>query len=496
MNQSKPVAGLAGALMLVGLLTATPALATDAEEALRARVAELEANQARMEDQMRRLLQKMDEGAAVPAKGGRVTVGGTGVEPVATGSGRVEEVERKQSVITEEVRKLKEALVLPESKELKSQYGLGPAASKVYGVTRGLSLGGYGEFNYKNVVSNRGTADDEFDMLRMVLYAGYKFSDRIILNTELEFEHGTTGKNGEISVEFAYLDLMLHEMANIRAGLVLVPMGFINEIHESPYFHGNLRPQVEQQILPSTWRSGGAGLFGTLLPGLEYRTYVVTGLNAAGFSSSGIRGGRQSGSIEKAEDFAWVGRLDYSPWEMLTIGGSAYLGNSGQDQTFGNAVTGFSQPDVFTQIYEGHGQLKYRGFESRVLATWVNLNDADVLSSDLKINPAVSDPTKADQPVSGSQFGWYAEVAYDLLPLVFPETGQYLAPWFRYSRIETQDDVPAGYTSNRMREWDIFEVGLEYKPVPQVAFKLDYRNQNPESGNLADEVRVGAGFAF
>jgi len=471
---SRPIHTLAALALLA---TTASAVRADDNAGLRAKVAALEAKQAAMQEEMRQLREMLD---TPPAP-----------QPA------VAEVERKQDVITEEVRKIKEALVLPETEDLKSQYGFGPAASKVYGIDKGFSIASYGEFNYKNAVSDRGTsARDEFDMLRLVLYTGYKFNDWILFNSELEFEHASTGKNGEVSVEFASIDMFFDEKINARAGLLLVPMGFLNEIHEPSFYHGNVRPQVEQQIIPSTWRAGGAGFFGELAPGLEYRTYVVTGLNARGFNASGIRGGRQSGSIEKAEDFAWVGRIDYSPLEMLTIGGSAYVGNSGQDQSFGNNTDGFTKPDVLTQIYEVHAQLRTHGFESRILSAWLDIDDATALSLDSAINPAVTDPTKKDQPVAGNQFGWYGEIAYDFLPLVLGDTEQYLAPWFRYSRIENQEDVPSGFTADENRDRDIYEVGLSYKPIPQVIFKLDYRNQQPEAGKLPDEVRLGAGFVY
>ena len=54
-------------------------------------------------------------------------------------------------------------------------------------------------------------------------------------------------------------------------------MGFINEIHEPPFYHGVIRPEVEQRIIPTTWREGGVGIFGTLAPGLDYRCYVLNG---------------------------------------------------------------------------------------------------------------------------------------------------------------------------------------------------------------------------
>lgn len=475
MNRRIP--NFVAALVIAGLAAAPLAGATD-DDAVRARMAELEKQQAAMQEEMRQLRELLEAQA-----------------PKAQEQ-RVEQVEEKQNVITEEVRKIRDALSLPEHKELKSEYGLGPAASKVYGVTKGLSIAGYGEFNYKNVVSDSGTASDEFDMLRLVLYTGYKFTDRILVNSEIEFEHASTGKSGEVSVEFATLDFLLHEKINARGGLVLIPMGFLNEIHEPPFYHGNVRPQVEQQIIPSTWRAGGAGFFGELLPGLEYRTYAVTGLNAKGFRSSGIRGGRQSGSIEKAEDIAWVGRLDYSPLEMLTVGASAYVGNSGQDQTYGNSIDGFTKPDAFTQIYEAHAQLRTHGFEARLLGAYSDIGDVAELSLDSTINPAATDATKKDQPIAGEQYGWYGELAYNLVPLVFRDSGQYLAPWFRYSQFNTQDDVASGFTADDSFDRDIYEVGLSYKPIPEVVIKLDYRNVDSETGKQPDEVRIGAGFVY
>ncbi len=468
------IGALAAAGVALGVVS-EPARAAE-DPAIRAQMEQLERKQEALQAEMQELRKKLE--AAPPAET------------------KVVEVERKQNVITEEVRKIREALALPETKELKSEYGLGPAASKVYGVTRGVSLGSYGEFNYKNVVSDKGGDDDEFDFERLVLYTGYKFNDTFVFNSEIEFEHILTGgdSDGEVHVEFANLDVLLDKRLNIRSGLMLIPMGFLNEMHEPPFYHGNQRPIVEDKVIPSTWSAGGVGIFGELLPGLTYRTYAVTGLDASGFNSGGIRGGRQE-SIEKAEDFAWVGRIDYSPLEMLTIGGSAYVGDSGQHESFGNDGNG-RKADVFTQIYEAHGQLRTHGFEARLLGAWVEVDDAALLSSDEDINPHKADPDEPDQPVASSQFGWYGEIAYNVLPLIDPETGHYLAPWFRYSHVDTQSDIPSGFDKNHIDEFDVFEVGLTYKPIPQVVFKLDYRNQDPKSGELPDEVRIGAGFVY
>lgn len=132
-----------------------------------------------------------------------------------------------------------------------SRYGLGPAASRVY-ARKGVSIGGYGEVLYQNFASSKqdGTPSgvtDTIDLARAVLYFGYKFDDHFVFNSEVEFAHAVAGsdKEGEVEVEFAYVDWLSHSSAiRARAGLLLIPMGFINELHEPPSFLGARRPDV------------------------------------------------------------------------------------------------------------------------------------------------------------------------------------------------------------------------------------------------------------
>ncbi len=459
--------GLTGSVALGLALICGSAVADDATT--RRRVEELQQQQEKMQ-RMLDQLRKQVESPQAPAK-------------------RVDEVERRQGIMTEELRKLRESIVLPETRELKSMYGFGPAASKVYGIERGLSIGGYGESNLKAVVADKaGKNNNVFDMVRLVLYTGYKFNDWIVLNTELEFEHAVTedGSDGEVAVEFANLDFFLHPAFNVRAGLVLVPMGFINEMHEPPFYFGNVRPAVETTLLPATWRANGIGLFGELAPGLTYRTYGLTSLDAEDYRSSGLRGARQNGSLERAENFSWVGRLDYAFLPGSLLGGSAYLGDQGQNRKYGDPAIQRKKADVFTQIYEAHLQVRQGGAEFRTLGTMTFVDDVTVLSQDPDIN----------QPIGNRMYGVYAELGYDILPLLLPDTTHYLAPWVRYSRTDTQNNVASGFKANKNQVRDYYEVGLQYKPIPQVVLKLDYRNVHAESGKLPDEIRIGGGFVF
>lgn len=403
-------------------------------------------------------------------------------------TGEVKTLERKTDILSQEVEKLRTNLAIPEEPKYKSAYGLGPAASKVYQVGKGLSIGGYGEANYQAKVGDRTKPDNNADFERLVIYAGYKFTDNILFNSEIEFEHGSTANGGTVSVEFAALDFFIDPMANIRAGMVLMPMGFVNQIHEPPFYFGNNRPEVERQIIPSTWREIGVGLFGQLTPELSYTAYGVNGMNAADYSASGIRSGRQSGSQAKAEDIAFVGRLDYTPEAVpgLSIGGSAYLGNAGQNQQFEDKKTKIKHKvDAFTQLYEGHAQWKYRGLEVRALGSWGHISDAGVLSA------------AKGETIGSDNYGWYTEIGYDILPLLFSDTSQALLPFFRYEQFDTIASTPTGFKDDLSKDKKIYQVGLHYKPIPNVVIKADYRNISNKAGTPEpDDFNLGVGFIF
>jgi len=516
-------------IALLAALAATGARADEA--ALRKRIEELEEQQRQFTEQLRELRQQLERqqapAAAAPAPAPVVApvpapavpasvpspapavAAPAPLSPAVPGEAqpdRVEEVERKTGILTEEIRKIREFLVLPETQELKGYYGLGPAASKVYGVQRGLSIGGYGETNFNKVVENGNGTSDNFDFVRLVAYLGYKFNDWIVFNSEIEFEHATTAStvsagSGSVSVEMANLDFLLHPAANARAGLVLVPIGFINEVHEPPFYLGNVRPPVETQVIPTTWRANGVGLFGQLLPGLEYKAYGITSLDAEGYRTLNLRTARQNGNRELASDWSFVGRVDYAPLADWSFGGSMLLGDQGQNQNYGNEDIGFSKVGVFTQIYEIHTQVQTQGLWFRALGTTVLVDDAGVLSRDDAIQEsqcgAMAEPPFTDCPPIGKVLlGAYAEVAYDIMPFFLPETAQYLAPWFRYSWLDTNNRVAKGFHRDQAARRDFYEFGLQYKPIPQVVLKADYHIQDAEEGTLPYELRLGGGFVF
>src|SRR5262250_2206709 len=149
---------------------------------------------------------------------------------------------------------------------------------------RATSLSGYMDFHF-----NKPELDAaRLDFHRFVLLLAHQFSDRIRFVGELELEHAVVEgleESGELELEQAYVDFLLSRPLNFRAGMVLLPLGIINERHEPPVFNGVERPFVDTFIIPTTWFDAGAGVHGEIGRGLRYRAFIVSPLNAREFSA-------------------------------------------------------------------------------------------------------------------------------------------------------------------------------------------------------------------
>ena len=455
---------VAAVLCLCLLAAAGPGLAAPDED----RVEALEEEVARLRAVVESLRAEADEPTEAEAET---------ENPPAVEEDRLDEVERRLEVLASELEamRLGEAVVEADT----SEHGYGPAASKIYRTEQGLSIGGYGEMLYENF---DGDQKDQIDFLRAILYVGYKFNDRFLFNSEFEFEHASTGEEGSASVEFAYLDYLHDPAFNLRAGILLVPMGFVNELHEPTTFLGGQRPLTENRIIPTTWRENGFGLFGEAGP-IAYRSYVVNGLEGAEFSASGLRGGRQKGSEALAEDFAWVTRVDYTPMPGFLLGGSAYLGGSGQ----GIEGPGGEVLDVETRILEAHAEWSWQGLQLRALGAWAELDDVAALNTTLGLTGTRS--------IGEELQGYYLQAGYDLFSR-FGTGERQLTPFVRWEHVNTQEAVPAGYSANPANDVEILTLGLDFKPIDQIVLKLDYQDVSNEADTANDQINVGIGYIF
>ena len=404
---------------------------------------------------------------------------------------RLAEVERKIDVLTQEIEKLRigeAAAVVPPTSDAR-MYGVGPAASKVYGKD-GLSIGGYGEITYQNfdAKSQSGEpsdAEDQITVARAVLYLGYKFDPHFVLNTEIEYENAVVAsdKGGEAEVEFAYIDYMHSRAFNGRAGLVLIPMGLVNELHEPTTFLGVRRPDVEDVILPTTWREIGFGAYGTVGP-LTYRGYLVNGLNAAGYSADqGIREGSQEGSEARAKNWAFAGRVDFTAVPGLLLGASIFTGDAGQ----GRVTPGGLPIQAATTVFDAHADWQWRGVWLRGLYAHTTVADAALVN---QLNNF-----EGDESVGSTQEGWYLQGAYDVLSLV-PGTRMSLQPFVRYEQYDTQAQVPAGYERNPENDVHELTVGFSFKPIDRLVFKADWQQRHDAARTGVNQWNLGLGYVF
>jgi hypothetical protein len=404
----------------------------------------------------------------------------------------ITELKRKLDVVVTELETLRTQLAAPEiPADLESQNGLGPAASKVYGAARGLSIGGYAEGVYRQSDFDvEGGKQDTVDLTRATLYVGYKFNDWIVWNSEIEFEHATTEQNGSVNVEFATLDFLFAPEFNLRMGAVLLPVGITNEVHEPPFYYGTRRPVAETQIIPSTWSEYGVGFFGGYEERVRYAFYVVGGLNALGFESSGIREARQSSSEALANDLAVVGALELDVLPGWVVGGSYYVGGAGQNQSVELVTGNVDVPSTRTTLWEAHTEYEWRALTARALWTQAHISDAGRLSEILFL-------TDAELPVIARRMiGGYGEVAYDIIPIFFPGSEMSLEPFFRFEYVDTQNDVPSGLLADRSFKQRIYVPGLQFKPISNVVLKLDYRKIDDFAHTGGDEVSFGFGLVF
>ena len=406
----------------------------------------------------------------------------------------IKEMKRQIEVLTEEMEKLKLGAVAEPKYE--SFMGLGPAASKVYGIEKGLSIGGYGEVFYNNY--QHASKKDFADAARFILYGGYKFNDWIVMNTELEFEHAGIGNSGskepEVYTEFSYLDFLLNKSFNLRTGLILMPIGIVNEYHEPTVYHGVSRPDVELNIIPGTWRDIGIMAYGKAGE-LKYDVALVNGPRANSFTNSTwIRSGRQQGAKVNADALASLVRINYEPLTDLLVGGTYYSGKA--DTGKGGDEDKATDKEGTVNLWEVHGQYQLKGLQLRGLYTRGSLDAND----NFKTDPSLK---KVGKEVEG----WYLETAYDIMPLIKSGSETSLTPFVRYEAYDTNKEVFNGQTRDKTLDRRVITAGIGFKPHPNVVIKADYQYRDTSSSlsegkgtnldeNKIDQFNVGVGFIF
>ena len=92
--------------------------------------------------------------------------------------------------------------------------------------------------------------------------------------------------------------------------------------------------------------------------------------------------------------------------------------------------------------------------------------------------------------------GWYVSGGYDIMTLIRPSSGHYLAPFAQYEQFNTQDRVADGFTADPANDRSVLTLGLVYKPHPNVAIKGDFRDNRNKAGTAVDQWNIAVAYLF
>jgi hypothetical protein len=349
--------------------------------------------------------------------------------------------------------------------------------------TKGVTVGGYGELTY-----NRASGENaEIDVQRLVLLFGYKFNDRTQFITEVEFEHVK-----EVFVEQAFLQYSISDNINLRGGLMLVPMGIVNEYHEPTTFNGVERPSMDGAIVPTTWREIGFGVSGKFdEASLRYQAYIFNGFKSSESDgngtitngliggSKGLRGGRQKGAKSTFNSANFSTKLDYYGLPGLRLGLSGYFGRTQSPAD----VEDVSGADIGLSMIGFDARYAKRRFTARGQFVYASLSDTDAYN------------TATGSSLGSALQGYYVEAAYNLIP---QRKQQQLFGFVRYEDYNTHASVDGNLVKNTSYDRQEWTLGLSYKLAPGAVVKADYQfKDNATIGNnVTKQLNLGIGVWF
>ncbi len=353
-----------------------------------------------------------------------------------------------------------------------------------------LKFGAYGQIDYNQPLLNNTTANGELDIHRIVLLMGYSFSPKWELLTEIEIEHVK-----EVYVEQAYISYKMNRYFNLKGGLLLIPMGYINEYHEPPVYFGVERPLLDSKVVPTTWREIGFGAYGRIPEAsLKYQIYLVNGFmgynGSAKFDSDdAYRGGRQKGAESKMSSPNLSTKVDFYGIKHLKLGLSGYFGKT-QSSLFANLADADQasrlQADssvVAIRMFGVDAQYLNKGFQLRGQAIYAYNKNAEAYNA------------FGNADLGKEIFGYYLEVAYNVFSSL--KTSTRLLPFVRYENFDTQFSLVEGASKNPKSHRKVIVAGISYYPTAELVLKADMQWLNNDFLSSPDKtINAGIGFMF
>jgi len=344
-----------------------------------------------------------------------------------------------------------------------------------------VTVGAYGEMIYNQPEGDNG----ELDIQRLVLLLGYRFNEKTQFVTEIEFEHVN-----EVFVEQAFVNYAVGSNVSIRGGLMLVPMGIVNEFHEPTTYNGTERPAMDNVIVPTTWREIGIGVTGRFNDiSLGYQAYIFNGFKStqadgeggvSGFlkGSNGLRSGRQKAIQSTVDSPTLSAKFDYYGIPGLRLGLSGYFG---QTQA-ADDIEEIEGANIGISMIGLDARYAYQRFTARGQFIHASLADTD------KYNNLTG------RDLGSTLQGFYVEGAYNLLPRA---KKQKLFAFTRFEKFNTHADTAGDLVANDAYDRTDVTTGLTYHIAPGVVVKGDYQfRSNASDTDTKDRLNFGIGVWF
>lgn len=359
-----------------------------------------------------------------------------------------------------------------------------------------LQIGGYGEVHYNQPIDGSTYNLGKLDVHRMVMLFGYNFNEKTQFISELEFEHVS-----EVFVEQAFLQYRLNNYLIFRGGLILVPMGIINEYHEPTSFNGVERPLADQTIAPTTWREIGFGVTGNILEtSLKYQAYIINGFSGYNRTANlngknGLRKGRQKGSESYVSSPNFSGKIDYYGIRGLNIGLSGYIGHTQStlyddiDKDDDSKIERADSSIVGVSMVGLDTRYGFQGFQLRGQLYYTSLSNSDQYN----VFTAQSDGTLND--LGSSMLGYYVEAGYDIARIL--KTEMQLVPYVRFEFVNTHHTVDKLIKVNKDYQISVLSTGLTLTLTKGAVVKADIQfMKDAKSDKYSKIFNAGFGVMF
>ncbi len=354
---------------------------------------------------------------------------------------------------------------------------------------KGFSIGSYGEAHYNAPIEKGKFRNGTADLHRVILYMGYRFNSKLQFFTEIEVEHVN-----QIAIEQAFINYKFNSLINLKAGVILIPMGYVNEFHEPTLFNGVERPAVDKYIIPTTWSELGVGFHGLVKKAsIKYQIFAVNGFKGydgtAKFTgSTGIRGGRQKASNAIVRTPSFTGKVVYYGIKGLKLGVSGYYG-----KTESTLYNGINRDNLVAVAEADSSSVGIAMASFNIDYQWKNIGfRGEGILSSLSNTDQYNEFTGMD--LGKEIMGYYGEVYYSIsLKKGYPK----FIPFVRYENYNTHFKVSNNTARQTKYNREVLTSGLGFQLTPGTIFKADFQWLKTEAQlRPTNMFNIGFGFWF